>query len=119
MAGGSTWRVRRIRDGSRLFQKEENGPWFLQKRFVVEITRKVKGSDVDVSPSSIGSESGTMTFVCGTTVKSRTASKGKYILRENEYAEIDEAMNWMQQNQIWEWIEYEDDAKELDDGSGA
>lgn len=113
MAGGNSWRMRRIRDGSRLFQKEEGGPWFLQRRFVVEITRKVRGSDVDTSPSPIGNESKTMTFVCGTVTKTRSASLGKYILRENEYVELDEAMDWVTQNQLWEWIEYESQAKEL------
>lgn len=110
MAGGADWGMVRIRDASRLFQREAGGAWYLQKRFVVEITRKVKGSAVDVSPSAIGKQSGTMTLVVGTMVKSRTASKGAYVLRENGYDRIDEAMDWVQQTQLWEWIESEEDA---------
>lgn len=114
-AGGSEWRLISLLDASRLFQKDGEGPWFLQRHYTVTIQRKVRAQNVDVSPQNVGSKSSSITFSIGGRTLSRGVIGGSsaYFCREDRYDTIDEASNFVNQTQVWEWIEPEEDAKEI------
>jgi hypothetical protein len=114
MAGGTEWALIRLEDASRIFQKVEDGPWFLQKHYVLEITRKVHVATIDTTPNKVGTYSGLMVFSIGGVTKIRTMSgTSVYVCRSDKTLRIDEASNYAQQTQIWEWLEPEDDAVEI------
>jgi hypothetical protein len=114
MAGGSEWALVRLSDASRIFQKEEQGSWFIQRHYVVEITRKVHVSAIDVTPNKVGTYSGLMVFSIGGVTKIRMLTSGTaYLCREDTVERIDPAANYAQQKQTWEWMEPEEDAQEI------
>jgi len=112
MAGGANWRLISLLDASRLFQKDGEGPWFLQRHYTITIQRKVLGANIDTSPGTVGKSDGSIQFSIGGTTKGRSGSS-KYFCREDRYDAIEEASNFVNQTQVWEWIEPEEDAKEI------
>lgn len=113
-AGGSSWRLISLHDASRIFQKDGSGPWYIQRHYIVTITRKVKSSDVDVTPDVVGYSSASISFSISGRTLSRTRIGGqKYTCREDRYETLDEASNYVNRTQVWEWLEAEDQAKEI------
>jgi hypothetical protein len=116
MAGGLDWALVRLDDLSRIFQPDDGtGDWYLQRRYVVEITRKVLASNIDLSGSVVGRKDGSIQCMAGGVLKSRGVIGGtetsKYVCRADSYSRIEEAGNYYQQTQVWEWMESEDDAE--------
>lgn len=115
MAGGSDWALIQLRDSSRLFQKPPATDWYLQRHYIITIKRKVRGANIDTSPNAVGQQDGGITFAAGRTTKSRstTGGKGVYVCRESVYERIDESSEYYNQEQVWEWLEPESEAKKL------
>ncbi len=117
-AGGNEWRLISLRDASRIFQEDGGGPWLIQRHYIVEIMRKVHSMNVDVTPNVVGTKSPSISF----SISGRTLFRGlsgggenaaRYICREDAYETLDEASNYVNQKQVWEWLEPEDQATEI------
>lgn len=114
MAGGNQWALVDKDDSSRIFQKEADGPWFRQKSVVIEITRKVHQRNVTLGAGDVGQYSGIMTCAVGGQIKTRALGDGeKFVCRADRTRRIEEAAEYYQQTQVWQWMEDDDDAEQI------
>ncbi len=113
-AGGRDWVLVDKDDSGRLFQKESNGPWYLQFGIVIEITRKVHRRDVDLTAGDYGRTARTVACQIGDQYKTRTlATAERFVCRADRTRRIDEVSDYLQRTQVWQWLDDEADAEEI------
>lgn len=114
-AGGSDWVLTDKDDSGRIFQKEGDGPWYFQKGVTIEITRKVHRTSVSLGAGALGTYSGMITCGVGNQVKTRTLPNGsRFVCRADRTRRIDEPSEYLQQIQVWQWLDDEDNAAEIE-----
>lgn len=110
MAGGSEWIHRGDREEGDAYQKVANGPWFMRKRVIVTISRKVKAENVSFLKREYGTTSGMLSFTLGRRFHTIALSGGnKFVCRSDGHDTQDPQGAYT--TQVQEWV-YESGTEE-------